>query len=64
MDDCLLTVKEFCKKYAVSRFTVYKWVSLGLIPHIRLKNVIRFRLDDLKQWEESKLLGKVKVDLI
>lgn len=30
--------------------TLYSWFSSGSIPHFRLNGVIRFDLDELKQW--------------
>lgn len=51
--DELLTPKELCKIYNISIFTLYKWTSLGLIPHIKLKRTIRFRESDLAEWEEQ-----------
>lgn len=64
MDDYLWTVKEFCEKYAVSRFMVYRWVSLGLVPHIRFKKVIRFRPQDLEGWKKNNSAGTVTDDLL
>jgi excisionase family DNA binding protein len=39
----LLTVREVAKLLRVCTATVYKWVASGILPHIRIMNVIRVR---------------------
>lgn len=64
MEDRLLTPIELCERYSISRFTVYKWASLGLIPYIKLRGSIRFRQQDLLRWEENKLTGAPTTKLL
>jgi len=43
----LLTVRKVAEQLGVCAATVYKWVAAGVLPHIRIVNVIRFRRQDL-----------------
>jgi len=43
----LLTVRQVATLVGVCRATVYKWAAQGLLPHIRIINVIRIRPQDL-----------------
>ena len=44
----LLTVREVAKLLRVCAATVYKWVASGILPHIRIMNVIRVRPSALR----------------
>jgi excisionase family DNA binding protein len=46
----IATVKEVSALLKVKSSTLYSWVGSGSIPHLRLNGVIRFDLDDIKQW--------------
>src|SRR5438128_12094301 len=37
----LLTVREVAAQVGVCTATVYKWAAVGVLPHIRILNVIR-----------------------
>jgi excisionase family DNA binding protein len=43
----LLTVRQVAQLLGVCRATVYKWAATGLLPHVRIVNVIRIRREDL-----------------
>jgi len=47
----LLTTKEVCKLYKVSRPTISKWVRFGRLPAYRLgTQSLRFRISDLQKF--------------
>lgn len=46
----LLTVDEMAKLLKVSPWTIYGWCSQKYIPHLKLKNLVRFRAGDIEKW--------------
>ena len=46
----LLTVREVAKLLRVCTATVYKWAAAGVLPHIRIVNVIRVQPDDFARF--------------
>ena len=60
----LFTIKELSERLAISEHTIRKWVSLDVIPYTKIGRTVRFIPEHIKEWEERKSLGKVKVDLI
>ncbi len=57
----LLTPEQVCGHYGISKWTLYRWTSKNLIPHLKIGGMVRFKEDVLKQWEEK---GVVKTELI
>jgi excisionase family DNA binding protein len=49
----LLTVGETAQSLGVSRATVYKLVTKGLLPHVRVASAIRIRADELTRFGAS-----------
>src|SRR3954470_15404538 len=45
----LITVRQVAKLVGVCSATVYKWAALGVLPHVRIVNVIRVRREDLNR---------------
>jgi len=43
----LLAVGQVAQLLGVCRATVYKWAATGLLPHVRIINVVRVRPQDL-----------------
>lgn len=45
-----------CKRYKISRSTLWRWLKEGLIPSpVRIgPRAVRWSLSDLLTWEESK----------
>ena len=43
----LLTVRQVALFLGVCTATVYKWAAAGVLPHVRIVNVIRIRPEDL-----------------
>jgi excisionase family DNA binding protein len=37
----LLTVREVAAQVGVCTATVYKWAAVGVLPHVRILNVVR-----------------------
>jgi len=48
--EALWDVPELCAKLRVARSTVYDWVHLGFIPHVRLGGCVRFRPSEIGRW--------------
>jgi excisionase family DNA binding protein len=46
----ILTIDEVAKKINTSRSSIYKKAKTGIIPHIRMGAVIRFKVTDLEAW--------------
>jgi excisionase family DNA binding protein len=52
-----LTVRDVAKRYGIGQSQVYKMVAERRIPHVRLSDrVIRFREEDLDQWERDRTI--------
>src|SRR4051812_27592941 len=45
----LLTVRQVAELVGVCSATVYKWAAVGVLPHVRIVNVIRIRGEDLNR---------------
>ena len=48
--ESLWGVQELCDRLRVKPSTVYSWVHLGYIPHVRLGSCVRFRPTDVAAW--------------
>ena len=46
----LWSVQELCIRLRVARSTVYDWVSVGFIPHVRWSGCVRFRPSEIATW--------------
>ncbi|MBI1977527.1 MAG: helix-turn-helix domain-containing protein [Candidatus Omnitrophica bacterium] len=46
----LMTAKQVSELIEVKPSTVYQWVHLGLIPHVKLGKCVRFKKDELFRW--------------
>lgn len=49
MED-LLTAAQVGKKLSIKTRTIYEWVRCGLIPHVKLGRLVRFRQDEVEKW--------------
>src|SRR5207248_11548586 len=45
----LFTVRQVAELVGVCSATVYKWSADGVLPHVRIVNVIRIRSEDLSR---------------
>jgi excisionase family DNA binding protein len=43
----LLTVRRVAQFVGICDATVYKWAATGLLPHVRIVNLVRVRSEDL-----------------
>jgi excisionase family DNA binding protein len=43
----LLTVRQVAQLLGVCPATIYKWAAAGVLPHVRIVNVIRIRPEEL-----------------
>ncbi len=49
----LLTPEQICERYGISKWTLYQWTSKNLIPHLKIRGMIRFVEQEIEGWEES-----------
>ena len=62
MDNGFLTISEVAKKLKVSSSWVYKKCKAGIMPHVRIGNMLRFVERDVEQWVNAhKIKGALKV---
>ena len=62
MDNGFLTISEVAKKLKVSPSWVYKKCKAGIMPHVRIGNMLRFVEKDVEQWVNAhKIKGALKV---
>ncbi len=62
----LLTPQEMADMLGVQKSTIYQWTHQGFIPHVKLGNLVRFRVSAVNKWlEKSATAGRVsrKVDV-
>ena len=54
----LLTIREVSELTNLSVGTLYRWISEGRIPVVRLsKRCIRFRQSDIEEWIAAKVVA-------
>ncbi|WP_284778522.1 AlpA family phage regulatory protein [Agrobacterium sp. lyk4-40-TYG-31] len=58
--DSYLTLKEVMTNIKVASSTLYRWVDAGNFPRpVRLgENCVRWRVADVKAWQESRQSGE------
>ena len=52
--DRLLTIKQLSESLQVKESTLYYWVHIGFVPHIKLGKCVRFRDADIMKWIEKR----------
>ncbi len=52
--DKLLTIDELAEVLSVKKSTIYQWVHLGLIPHIKVGRLLRFKEGNIQKWLVSR----------
>jgi len=52
--DKLLTIDELAEVLSAKKSTIYQWVHLGLIPHVKVGRLLRFREEDIEKWLASR----------
>jgi len=56
LPDQFLSIEQVAARYGVQRATVYAWTSQRRIPHMKIGKHLRFREEDLREWEERHLV--------
>ena len=57
--DSLLTVDQIAAYLQVKPSTIYQWTHEGYIPHVKLGNLVRFRVSQVDRWlEKREVTGK------
>ncbi|MCI9865562.1 AlpA family phage regulatory protein [Rhizobium skierniewicense] len=58
--DSYLTLKEVTTNIKVASSTLYRWIADGKFPKpVRLgENCVRWRVSDLKAWQDSRHTGE------
>ncbi len=51
----LMTAKQVSELIEVKPSTIYQWVHLGLIPHVKLGKCVRFKKAELFRWIDKNL---------
>jgi len=46
----LLTIKDVAELLDVKISTLYYWVHIGYIPHVKVGKLVRFRECDIENW--------------
>jgi excisionase family DNA binding protein len=54
MEKQYLSVDELAAYLGISKYTVYWWTATRRIPHKKLGKLVRFDLDEIKLWIQSK----------
>lgn len=49
----LITVKQFCVEYGISRSTTYRLRDQGEVPHVKIGRAVRIRREDAERWYQS-----------
>lgn len=49
----LMTIKQFCQRYRVSRSTVYRLFENGDLPRIYIGRSVRIKKEDANAWLAS-----------
>jgi excisionase family DNA binding protein len=56
----LLTIKEIAEYLQVKTSTIYQWTHQGYIPHIKLGNHVRFRINRIDKWlDKNEIKGGI-----
>jgi excisionase family DNA binding protein len=57
----LLTVDQIAAYLQVKPSTIYQWTHEGYIPHVKLGNLVRFKVSTIDRWlEKREVTGKTK----
>ena len=52
--DKLLKPHEVAELLGVEKSTIYQWTHQGFIPHVKLRNLVRFRPKAIAEWVEKR----------
>lgn len=54
MQKALIDIKELSELLSIKPKTLYSWVREGKIPFVKINGLLRFRLNKIMAWLESK----------
>lgn len=63
MKDKLLTRVQLQDRWTVSKWTIYKYTSQGMLPAVKVGG-LRFRETDIEKFENEHFSGGVKTALL
>jgi excisionase family DNA binding protein len=46
--------EEVTKILGVKTSTIYQWTHQGYIPHLKIRNLVRFKENDIERWIEKR----------
>jgi len=49
----LVTVKELSESISIKEPTLYLWAARGIIPHYKIGQLVRFKLEEVEEWLEG-----------
>lgn len=49
----LITIKNFCDEYGLSRSTFYRLCQKGALHPVKIGRAVRLRREDVERWYES-----------
>ena len=52
--DKLLKPEEVAELLGVEKSTIYQWTHQGFIPHVKLRNLVRFRPKAIAEWVQKR----------
>lgn len=50
----LMTVDELTEQLGVKKSTIYQWIHLKFVPHVKLGSCVRFREEEILDWLTEK----------
>lgn len=56
----LLKPEDVAKMLKVAKVTPYQWARRGVLPHYRIEGILRFKLQDIKEFVEARRVEKRK----
>lgn len=59
MDKRIVGINELSEYLAISKNTIYWWIALKRIPHMKLGKILRFDLSEIDSW-----VGEHKINVI
>jgi excisionase family DNA binding protein len=55
----LLTPESVCEILGIEKSTLYSWTRRGLIPHLKVNGLLRFREIEMTRWLKSRERGNI-----
>ncbi|MHA1251802.1 MAG: methylation-associated defense system helix-turn-helix domain-containing protein MAD1 [Candidatus Helarchaeota archaeon] len=59
MDNEILTIKEVANYLKVNERTIYRMVNNNELPAFKVRDVWRFKKEDIERWIEKNKIGKL-----